>query len=284
MAQFPAQFGDFPRQQNARLVLRCEPGFDVGSCRFVRSGMVVQADLLSERRNALLAEGLRSTGVTPLRRYYALLRLLTRPVVGYAFPPPVTPDSPKPAWPDEVSQVPGWSVDARRPLSPRRARPMHALVASRSASGFTPFGRLAALTSVTRPKQVHACALRLTSPSHWASHDRSPRHTPARLHGERAITMISTFQLIRPTRLTDAPKNSKNPLLRRKTSASQSSFVRQFSFCNFQFSIVSSHSSPSASAPIFRPSKGIEKLEQSPPPSKTPRVSVPVPRPFTTSH
>ena len=138
----------------------------------------LQADFRSGHGNALLAEGLRSTGVTPLRRYYALLRLLAGPDAGYAFPSPVAADSPESAPSDQVSQVPDWSVNARRPLPPRRARPMHALVASRSATGFTTFGRLATLASVTRPERVHACALRLTLPSPRASHGRSPCRTP----------------------------------------------------------------------------------------------------------
>lgn len=48
-----------------------------------------------------------------------------------------------------------WSFNARRPLPPRRARPLQMLVASRSVSGFTLFGRLATLKSVTRPNRVH---------------------------------------------------------------------------------------------------------------------------------
>jgi len=85
---------------------------------------------------------------------------------------------PRPRLPGQVSQVPVGSVHARRPLSPRRARPLLLLVASRSASGFTTFGRLAALTSVTRPKRVHACALRLTWPSCRASPGGSPHRAP----------------------------------------------------------------------------------------------------------
>jgi hypothetical protein len=95
--------------------------------------------------------------------------------------------------PEQVSQVPDRSVDARCPLPPRRARPLRVLVASRPVSGFASSGRMAALTCVTRPKRVHAFALRLTSLSSRAPHPGSPRRTPSRLHGERAIPMISTF-------------------------------------------------------------------------------------------
>lgn len=112
---------------------------------------------------------------------------------------PGTCPSPRP--PGQVSQVPVGSVHARHPLPPRRARPLLTLVASRSASGFTTFGRLAALAFVTRPNRVHACALRLTWPSSRASHGGSPHRTPGRLHGARASTMTSTFQLAKPNKL-----------------------------------------------------------------------------------
>ena len=54
-----------------------------------------------------------------------------------------------------VSQVSDCSVDARCPLSPRGARPLHRFVASRSMAGFTLFGRLATPKCVTRPNRVH---------------------------------------------------------------------------------------------------------------------------------
>jgi hypothetical protein len=76
--------------------------------------------------------------------------------------------------PGQVSQVPDRPIDARCPLSPRRARPLHLLVNSRPVTGFTSSGRLATLNSVTRPKRVHAFALRLTSSPSRASHPRSP--------------------------------------------------------------------------------------------------------------
>jgi hypothetical protein len=94
----------------------------------------------------------------------------------------------------------GWSFDARRPQPPRRARPLRVLVASRPVSGFITFGRLATLRFL-HEAESGSLALRLTSSSHGASAAGSPRQPPDRLHGERAITMISTFQLTQPTRL-----------------------------------------------------------------------------------
>jgi len=50
-----------------------------------------------------------------------------------------------------ASQVPDDSVGIRYPLSPRRARPLHMFVASRSTPGFTPPGGMATLKCLTRP-------------------------------------------------------------------------------------------------------------------------------------
>jgi hypothetical protein len=53
--------------------------------------------------------------------------------------------------------------------------------------------------------------------SHWAPNAGSPRHPPARLHGERAITMVSSFQPTRSTRLQPgAPKTRKVRTLGRR--------------------------------------------------------------------
>ena len=85
---------------------------------------------------------------------------------------------------------------------PRRARPLRLFAASRSASGFTLFGGLAALTFVTRPKRVprlHITADVAVSPGFVRK--VTPR-TPSQLHGARASAMTNTFQLIKLNRLT----------------------------------------------------------------------------------
>jgi hypothetical protein len=98
-----------------------------------------------------LAGPLRSTGITPLQRYYEPLRLPVEPRRSYGFPHLVD------AWPtrqeslERVSQVPDDSVGIRCPLSPRRARSLRLFVASRSMAGFTPPGGLATLDCLTRP-------------------------------------------------------------------------------------------------------------------------------------
>jgi hypothetical protein len=45
-----------------------------------------------------------------------------------------------------VSQVPDRSFDTRRPQPPRRVRPVHLLVATRTMAGFTILGGLTTLT------------------------------------------------------------------------------------------------------------------------------------------
>jgi hypothetical protein len=69
-------------------------------------------------------------------------------------------------------------------------------------SGFAASGRLTATTGLTRPKRVHAFALRLTSSPSRAPTARLPAPPPSRLHGERAIAMGSSFQLTRSARLS----------------------------------------------------------------------------------
>ena len=85
---------------------------------------------------------LRSTGITPLPRYYFPLRLPARPSGGYSFPSPVDPTS-RSFHPDGSPRFLGRSLDARRPLPPRGVRPLPVLVAGRPMSGFTSSGRLA---------------------------------------------------------------------------------------------------------------------------------------------
>ena len=98
-----------------------------------------------------LAGLLRSTGVTPFHHYYEPLRLPCQPRRGYGFPRPVgfPPKGGRPL--EGASQVPDDSVGIRRPLSPRRARPLQVFVASRPIAGFTPPGELATLDGLTRP-------------------------------------------------------------------------------------------------------------------------------------
>ena len=77
------------------------------------------------------AGSLRSTGVTRLRRYYEPLRLPRSSLRRYAFRRIVVDNSLPLTIRSRASQVPGCSFSTRCPLTPRGARSLHTLVASR---------------------------------------------------------------------------------------------------------------------------------------------------------
>ena len=111
--QLPPQLGDSRR--------RLDPGLDLRghSRRVSRSGTIrlVPADLLASGGCTSPAGGLGSTGVTPLRRDYAPLRLPSGPEGGYGFPPSVRPARCHGRGrPGGASQVP--RLICRRPPSP----------------------------------------------------------------------------------------------------------------------------------------------------------------------
>jgi hypothetical protein len=91
------------------------------------------------------AGALRSTGVTPLHRYYGPLRLPTWPTGGYGFPSVVDPDTGSPS---RASQVP--ALICRRP--PSRITPRDPSVAN--ARCFTGGIRLRLFRKVGHP---HLC-------------------------------------------------------------------------------------------------------------------------------
>src|SRR5262249_25517253 len=81
----------------------------------------------------------------------------------------------------------------------------HTLVASRMVSGFGTFGRLTT-TDWCNEAETGSLALRLASSPSRSSTGRLPATPPSRLHGERAIAMVSTFQLTRSARLNLADR------------------------------------------------------------------------------
>ena len=143
------------------------------------------------------AGALRSTGITPLPRYYGPLRLPTRPTAVMVSRPSLIRI---PVHQAGSLRFPVDLFDACCPVSPRGTRPLHMLVASRAASGFTTLERLAIPIVVFRGRKG-SLALRLTSSRSRAPTTRSPQSPPSRLHGERASAMVSTFQLTRSTEL-----------------------------------------------------------------------------------
>jgi hypothetical protein len=103
-----------------------------------------------------------------------------------------------PRWmPNRVSQVPGGSFCARCLLSPRGVRSVPTVVASRTDTGFTSFGRLATpnVCNEAEPSSRNATARAFASPSF--SEQGRPRSLWVRLHDFRPIIMINSFQLTR---------------------------------------------------------------------------------------
>ena len=140
-----------------------------------RSGNNVQAEHPSFSPHTSLAGPLRSTGVTPLLRYYAPRRLPIRTDRTVIFSHPSLDSRPS----DRVSQVPDRSFATRCPLSPRRVRSVQMPVASRPLAGFTTSGGMTTLDCVTRPNRVHNCcgsSLRL-------ARLRTPDYSDARSRG-----------------------------------------------------------------------------------------------------
>jgi hypothetical protein len=127
----------------------------------LRSGKgFFQAAFSSSCGNTLSAGRLRSTGITRLPRYYEPLRLPPEPRSGYLFPYRVD-RRPTRRSPGRASQVPDCSVGIRRPLSPRRVRPLLEFVASRSMAGFALSGGMATL-KLCNEAETGSLALRLT--------------------------------------------------------------------------------------------------------------------------
>jgi hypothetical protein len=116
----------------------------------VRDGATIaQAALLSCNRNLREVRPLRSTGITPLPRYYEPVRLPAEADARLWIPARRCPrhlaGSPR---------TPCDSVDARPPQSPRAARRVPLLVASSTMAGFAISGRVATTIGVTRPNRV----------------------------------------------------------------------------------------------------------------------------------
>ena len=111
------------------------------------------------------------------------------------------------------------SFDMRRPQSPRRARWLLAR-SPPPATGFTTFGRLAALAfGVTRPNRVHlhyGSRLRLRRLRHPDCSETgiSSGQVPLRrLHVVRAIHMTDSFHSARLTRLNLAHRRTRRRII-----------------------------------------------------------------------
>jgi hypothetical protein len=166
---------------------------------------------------------LRSTGITPLPRYYEPVRLPAEAAPWLWIP------SGRCRRPLHFAGSPGtrqFSIHARPPHPPRAARRVRLLVASAPVAGFVIFGRVAAASvSVTRPNRVRCCwtrvfalttrwsgrpAAALPRPDRSVSRRQLPFDAGPERHGERAIHMADTSQSAREKRGIPAqPKRAK---------------------------------------------------------------------------
>jgi hypothetical protein len=99
--------------------------------------------------------------------------------------------------------LPGSSLICRRPLSPFTPGSPSAAC----ARCFTDDVRFRQFRKVDHyhwcnEAEMGSLTLRLTSPPSRAPTTKLPASPPSRLHGERAIAMVSTFHLTRSTRLS----------------------------------------------------------------------------------
>ena len=148
---------------------------------------------------------LRSTGITPLPRYYEPVRLPAvadrRVMSSAAAVNAAAPHAGPPRFLDR-------SVRARRPHSPRKARRVHMPVASPSVSGFTISGRLATFTRCNEAVSG-SLALRLTRSLPGASPRGLLHATSESLPVERAIDRVTSFHVTRSVRLFLAHRISR---------------------------------------------------------------------------
>ena len=150
-----------------------------------RSGVQrIQAAPSSSHRSMNPAGLLRSTGITPLPRYYEPLRLPTGAAHAVMFSHATLGQQPAPPG------LPGSSIDLSTPAvsnHPGRVRPLHTPVAWLPMLGFITFGSLATLQK-RNEAESSSLALRLTSSPPEASSAGLLRQTLVWLHVKRAIT------------------------------------------------------------------------------------------------
>ena len=151
----------------------------------------------SSYRIMFSARPLRSTGVTPLPRYYGPLRLPTGPPRRLCIPAERWPLSPPPR---RASQAPRLIFPrALSPTTPEGPLAAFACCFTTGLSGFILVGGLATFVFLSRPNRVHlryGSRVRLPSRS-------GPLLVPplVRLHAEQAIYMVNSFQFTKSARL-----------------------------------------------------------------------------------
>lgn len=132
--------------------------------------------------NMTTAGPLRSTGVTPLPRYYGPLRLPTNPHTRLWIPLLPPGYEPQPVGPLRFLDL---SFATRRPLSPRWAAPLHLLIASQDVLASSIPKDWPPITCVSRLNPVQPYGLRLT-----ASLSSGPPLSPALPHQPASLPML----------------------------------------------------------------------------------------------
>jgi len=161
---------------------------------------------------------LRSTGVTPLPRYYEPVRLPTAAAHRVMSSPVALGFTARRAGSPRFL---GRSVRTRRPLSPWKARWVLTPVVSPPAAGFTLLGRLAAFVWCNEAESG-SLALRLTRSLPGASPSGSLHLSSGSLPVERAIDRATSFQVTRSARLRLAhPRPPRSPRRHRLVQACQ---------------------------------------------------------------
>jgi hypothetical protein len=158
-------------------------------------------------------EVLRSTDVTPLLRYYDLLRLpAAQPQSSYAFLPRFRVTNPA----RRISQVSrSLSRYALSPPTPEsRVSALACVFLTRA--GFTFSGRLATPIFAFRGPCGFACATARTVRVAGLQQRSHPSLLPASLHVSQAFHMVRSFHLTREIRLPDAPELRRGAERRRE--------------------------------------------------------------------
>ena len=204
-AQFASQFRDFRRSSTPDFALRRNRRFLGRSPRFVRSGMLVQADP-PERMKTCFRQGPAPHDRYSSRRYYVPLRFLPVARRRLCFPANGHEGLARvPRCPDRSLRFllgPGLSTPAvpSTPGSPTAAFARCFAV----GNGLHPLWRVGR-SRLSRGRNGFTLRITAGVVAPRASLDGSPRRTPGQLHGyEQAL--MTTFQLIKLNRLTDAPK------------------------------------------------------------------------------
>jgi len=172
LAQLLSQRRNFLRQSGPLPRFRLRP---YCACPSVRSGILFQAGFPSSYRIVLSVRPLRSTGITPLPRYYGPLRLPTGPPRRLCLPTARWLLSPPPG---RASQAPRLICPrALSPTTPEGPLAACACCFTTGLSGFILVGGLATFVFLSRPNRVH---LRYGSRVCLPSRSGSIAGTPAR--------------------------------------------------------------------------------------------------------